>query len=140
MNVDNYLAKMGERKRDEQNELLKIQIDEYINFIRNFVDQNAIINKNFFVVVPYDIMTVPGTTSSLLGIFKKSAPAEEKQKSDKGNLEQLLHRVEQVTEGLNQIGLRAAPLGNEETTELFYNLYNPQLVEKRVLNIAKDNG
>ena len=47
VNVDNYLAKMDMRKKDEQNELLKIQIEEYANFIRSFVDQNAIISKNF---------------------------------------------------------------------------------------------
>ena len=137
VNVDNYLAKMEERKEEEQNELLKIQIEEYVSFIRNFVDQNAIINKNFFVVVPYDPITVVNPASGLMSIFKKSNSIEEKNNSDKENLDQLLRRVEQVTEGLNQIGLRAVKLENEETTELFYNLYNPQLVEKKVLNIAK---
>ena len=137
VNVDNYLAKMEERKEEEQNELLKIQIEEYVSFIRNFVDQNAIINKNFFVVVPYDPITVVNPASGLMSIFKKSNSVEEKNNSDKENLDQLLRRVEQVTEGLNQIGLRAVKLENEETTELFYNLYNPQLVEKKVLNIAK---
>jgi len=137
VNVDNYLAKMEERKGEEQNELLKIQIEEYVSFIRNFVDQNAIINKNFFVVVPYDPITVVNPASGLMSIFKKSNSVEEKKVSEKENLDQLLRRVEQVTEGLNQIGLRAVKLENEETTELFYNLYNPQLVEKKVLNIAK---
>ncbi len=137
VNVDGYLAKMGERKTEESNELLKIQIDEYINFIRSFVDQNAIISKTFFAVVPYDPAGLPTATKGFLGLFKKSAPTTEKNLTEKDNLEQLQHRVEQVTEGLNQIGLRAAPLGNEETTELFYNLYNPQLVDKKTLNIAK---
>ena len=56
---------------------------------------------------------------------------------EKENLEQLRHRTEQVIEGLSQTGIRAAILENEEATELFYNLYNPQLVEKRTLDIAK---
>jgi len=137
VNVDNYLAKMGERQVEEKNELLKIQIEEYVNFIRSFVDQNAIISKSFFVTVPYDPMTVPDATKGILGLFKKSAPAAEKALSEKENLEQLQHRVVQVMEGLNQIGLRAAPLPNEETIELFYNLYNPQLVEREAMGIAK---
>lgn len=137
VNVDNYLAKMGERQTEEKNELLKIQIEEYVNFIRSFVDQNAIISKSFFVTVPYDPMTVPDATKGIMGLFKKGAPAAEKVLSEKENLEQLQHRMVQVTEGLNQIGLRAAPLPNEETIELFYNLYNPQLVERETLGIAK---
>ncbi|MGC9611180.1 MAG: hypothetical protein ABSE68_03130 [Minisyncoccia bacterium] len=138
VNVDNYLAKMDERRKEEKNDLLKIQIEEYASFIRNFVDQNAIISKSFFVVVPYDPIIVPGGASGIFSLFKKSPVAEEKKQTENENLEQLKHRSDQVMDGLSQIGLRATPLGNEETTELFYNLYNPQLVEKKVLNIAKE--
>ncbi len=137
VNIDGYLAKMGERGKEESSELLKIQIEEYVNFIRNFVDQNAIISKTFFVTVPYDPVGLVPSSGGFLGLFKRNVPAAEKNQTEKENLEQLRHRVEQVMEGLNQIGLRAAPLENEEVTELFYNLYNPQLVEKKTLNIAK---
>jgi type IV secretory pathway VirB4 component len=97
VNVDNYLAKMGERQAEEKNELLKIQIEEYVNFIRSFVDQNAIISKSFFITVPYDPITVPDATKSILGLFKKGPPAAEKALSEKENLEQLQHRTVQVT-------------------------------------------
>lgn len=137
VNVDNYLTKMDERKKEESNELLKIQIEEYVNFIRSFVDQNAIISKSFFTVIPYDPVKIAGSTGGLFGMFKKNTPAARQEASDKENLEQLQHRVEQVIEGLAQVGLRAVPLPNDETTELFYNLYNPQLVEKKNLGIAK---
>jgi len=33
---------------------------------------------------------------------------------------------------LNQIGLKAAILNDEELIELFYNLYNPQLTERKI--------
>ncbi|MEK7651183.1 MAG: hypothetical protein AAB377_01490 [Patescibacteria group bacterium] len=137
VNVDNYLAKMDMRKKDEQNELLKIQIEEYANFIRSFVDQNAIISKNFFIVVPYDPIAAPAAAKGFLGLFGKKTSDNEKNVMEKENLEQLRHRTEQVIEGLSQTGIRAAILENEEATELFYNLYNPQLVEKRTLDIAK---
>jgi type IV secretory pathway VirB4 component len=137
VNVDNYLAKMEVRKKDEQSELLKIQIEEYINFIRGFVDQNSIISKDFFVVVPYDPVVVSAASGGLFGFLGKKASVEEKNATEKENLEQLRHRTEQVIEELSQVGLRTAILENEETTELFYNLYNPQLIEKKTLNIAK---
>lgn len=57
--------------------------------------------------------------------------------SDQKNLEQLNQRVDQIINGLIEIGLRAVPLDDEALIELFYNLYNPQLVEKKGLEILK---
>ena len=45
-------------------------------------------------------------------------------------LQQLNYRVEEVVAGLEQIGLRTNKMSDEELTELFYNLYNPQLIER----------
>jgi len=141
-NINLYLGKMEERKQDEKNELLKIQIEEYIKFIGAFVEQNAIITKNFFVVVPYEPITIIKNAKGILGIFnfsQKPKPAKiaEEETRVKEDLEQLDHRVQEVKNGLEEIGLRAVPLDDEELVELFYNLYNPQLVEKKGLEIAK---
>lgn len=141
VNVEDYLERMRARQVEEGNELLKIQIGEYIDFISTFVDQNAIISKTFFVVVPYDPpLSASQTTSGLLGMFKKKNEAATRADETtllQEHLKQLQQRVTQVVEGLLQIGLRAVPLRDDETIELFYNLYNPDLVEKKGLDIAK---
>jgi type IV secretory pathway VirB4 component len=140
VNVEKYLALMEGRKNEETNELLKIQVDEYINFIRNFVEQNAIITKTFFTVVPYDPVIIPGGGSKGLMSFFSGNKASAKAAAEatiQENLEQLRRRTEQVIAGLNQIGLRAVPLEDDDLTELFYNLYNPQLVEKKELKLNK---
>jgi len=141
-NINAYLERLAERKKEEPNELLKIQIEEYISFVRSFVEENAIITKSFFVVVPYDPIAIVSQTKGLLGLLglggkRATREAEEEKKREEENLEQLSHRVNQVINGLEQIGLRAAVLEDEELTELFYNLYNPQLVEKKGLAITK---
>lgn len=139
VNVDEYLNGITARGETEENELLKIQIDEYVGFIRSFVEQNAIISKNFFVVVPYESVAAKKEIAGIFSLFKKTPKENEQQSSaNKENLEQLTHRVDQVVSGLEQIGLRATALNDEELIELYYNLYNPQLVEKRGLEIAKE--
>lgn len=141
VNVDAYLERMRARMEEEPSQLLKIQIEEYIAFIRTFVEENAIISKTFFVVVPYEAPAIAEKGKGILGLFKKSTPASEeaeKEKSMEERLEQLGHRVNLVADGLEQIGLRAAPLEDAELVELFYNLYNPELVEKRDIAIAKE--
>lgn len=138
VNINAYLEKMRIRQEEEQNELLKIQIEEYINFIRDFVEQNAIITKTFFVVVPYEHIAIIGRAKGFLGLFGTTKEeTEKKTNSIAESLEQLSHRVNQVTDGLEQIGLRTAVLEDEELIELFYNLYNPQLVEKKGMEISK---
>lgn len=139
VNINAYLKRMGERKEKEENQLLKIQIEEYVEFIKSFVEQNAIISKTFFAIVPYESVSTGAVAEGIFGLFKSSGKNEkaEKEKNIQENLEQLEHRVDEVTSGLEQIGLRALPLNDEELTELFYNLYNPQLTDKTDLEIAK---
>ncbi|MCL5017085.1 MAG: hypothetical protein M1155_00245 [Patescibacteria group bacterium] len=137
INIDNYLRKVEERENQETNELLKNQIFEYREFIKSFVSQNAIMSKNFFVVVPLDPIRVSdtgaGLKSAVFGLFgKKKNEGDEKKQTEKEYLEQLDQRVGEVVDGLNQIGLRVVPLNDEELSELFYNLYNPSTIEKKV--------
>ncbi|MFH0806645.1 MAG: hypothetical protein V1885_02900 [Candidatus Brennerbacteria bacterium] len=136
VNVDAYLASMRTHMEKEPSELLKIQIGEYVEFIRTFVEENAIISKTFFTVVPYESIIPAGKAGGLLSLFRKAAPGSTlHEESSQETLSQLERRVNQVIDGLSQIGLRAAPLENDALVELFYNLYNPELVEgKRVVS------
>lgn len=140
-NITAYLERIKRREEEEKNELLKIQIQEYGNFIRSFVEENSIINKEFFVIIPYHpVSSVTQSGGGIMDIFfKKPASAAQKNKedADRESIEQLDRRVEQVISGLEQIGLRAAPLEDEELIELFYNLYNPQFLEKKGMEITK---
>ena len=135
INIKSYLDKIKQREEDEKNELLKIQIGEYINFIRSFVEENPIITKSFFVVIPYNpIATIEETKkglSKVVALFTGGNKKEgEKNESMSKKLQQLNYRVEEVVAGLEQIGLRTNKISDEELTELFYNLYNPQLIER----------
>lgn len=151
LNINGYLEKMGERREQETNPLLKTQLTDYIEFIRSFVESNAIMDKTFFAVVPYDpaglssikAMSAGGFGNLLSGLFggskKTAAPAATAQQQEElaEKIRQLSQRTGQVITGLNQIGLRAVPLDTEETAELFYNLYNPENVERKNLAILE---
>ncbi len=135
LNIDRYLRKLNDIQKTEPSELLKNQIGEYQEFIRSFVNENAIMAKNFFVVVPYDPIPISKAGMDLakkvFGLFRskttEEAPAA---KPREENISQLTLRVDQAINGLNQIGLRAVPLNNDELVELFFNLYNPTEIEK----------
>ena len=141
LNIKGYLAKLNDKKEEENNELIKEQISEYVQFVKSFVDANEIMSKTFFVIVPYDSMSLGSSTNKLFsgipffGGSKKSRNEEDKSTEEK--VIQLDQRTEQVISGLGTIGLRAVPLNDEELIELFFNLYNPKPVEQEELAIAK---
>lgn len=146
LNISAYLNKLTQRLEQETNELLKTQIADYMEFIRVFVENNAIMEKTFFAVVPYDpILPIANVQSGWFSFLKSSAPAASTAPGVttaadhklEVNLQQLSQRADQVIVGFNQIGLRTVPLNNEETVELFYNLYNPETVEKKDLTLSE---
>ncbi len=136
ININSYLEKIRERIDIEKKELLKVQIEEYAKFIESFVEENPIITKNFFVVVPYKpIKVVEKTKKGLGGIInsltgKNTKEETDKEESEAKKIQQLDYRVDEVRSGLEQVGLRVKILKDEELTELLYNLYNPQFIEK----------
>jgi len=133
----------------ETNPLLRSQIGEYREFIRSFVKQNAIMDKSFFIVVPYNSEQISSSGGGILGgLFgggNKKKETLEKVEADVTpqllrKIEQLNQRVEQVVSGLTQIGLRAVPLNDNELIDLFYNLYNPSSVEKKGVETGQESA
>ncbi len=134
MNIEDYLKGLAARLSEESNELLKIQLEEYFNFVKALVEKNAIMTKSFFVVVPFDPLgiSLPTQGMPLLGRNKKPASTA---KTDGGispaDFEQIQARSEQVILGLRQLGLRALVLEDPELLELYFNFYNPAAFEER---------
>ena len=146
INIEAYVENMGKVEAQETNPLLRTQISEYREFIKSFVKENAIMSKTFFVVVPFDPIVIPGSgeggiLSGILGKSKKPNPQAEAatEKTLLHHLDQLQQRTDQIVTGLSQIGLRAVSLNDDETVELFYNLYNPETVEKKNMDLIMDN-
>lgn len=143
INVERYLENLKTIEAGETNPLLKTQVGEYREFIKSFVAENAIMHKSFYVVVPYDVVELlNGSGGGPLGFLKKKNTQEaelkntDAQETRARNMGQLAQRVEQIVSGLQQLGLTAIPLGDQEATELLYNLYNPENAEKKGLEIG----
>lgn len=143
LNIESYLENLAFLAEEERNDLLKNQINEYREFIKSFVEANEIMAKTFFVVVSYESALLDakeGILSKIPLFGKKKQDDSSAGQSFEENMNQLNQRVDQVVAGLEQMGLRVVPLADEELIELFYNLYNPQTIEKRDLKIAKSGG
>ena len=136
LNIEPYLNLLHEQYKKEQNELIKIQINEYTDFIKSLVELSNIVSKTFFVVVPYSGESAIGKGAA--GIFSsifggRKTNAEKTEKAEKGFEEQknqILQRIDSVTLGLQRLGVRSVQLNTEELIELYYGLYNPTETNK----------
>jgi hypothetical protein len=60
-----YLNLLQERMDRQSSELMRIQLREYIAFIRNFIEGADIMTKTFYVVVPYTTVSINQVTSGI---------------------------------------------------------------------------
>jgi len=120
LDIRPYIALLEGRYRDELGDLMKIQIKEYIQFIKSFVESSDIMTKTFFVVVPFS----PTVLNSGLGISKKDGASKAKADNFEENRLQLEQRMGVVQQGLTRCGLRSVQLGTEEIVELYYKIFN----------------
>lgn len=139
LDIRPYIALLEVQEKNQTNNLMKIQVREYIEFIRSFAENTNIMTKHFFIVVPYSpaIFSSSPTQNlskigSRLGISKKEGSDLIKETGFDESRSQLEERLAVVEQGLTRSGIRVARLGTEEVIELFYKAFNPGETEKPI--------
>jgi len=127
LNITGYLDKLKELEAKQANELLRVQIKGYHDFIEELVATGTIMSKNFFVVIPFTLIEVKeGSRGKLLRAPKTPVLTEEKFQMAK---QQIWQRMEFVALGLRRCGLQVMPLTTPEIIELFWGLHHPKQAE-----------
>lgn len=140
LNIKPYLDALQARSTEVREDLLKIQIHEYIGFINKFAEETNIMTKHFFIVIPYLPSTAAvGQANRLLSFGSGgSGAALSTEDSFEASRIQLEQRTATVLQGLSRFGLRAQKLGTEEVVELFYKLFNPGEQDRGAPKIAQE--
>jgi type IV secretory pathway VirB4 component len=124
LNIDPYIAVLSGLEEKQYNDLMRIQLREYMEFIRTFTRDVDVMNKNFFIVVPYSpTLKISGGVGNLFS--PKTGGGALNDSTFEEHRTQLEQRASLVTEGLARIGVRTITLGSDELVELFYHTYNP---------------
>mgnify|MGYP001570863969 CR=1 FL=1 len=134
MDIRPYLALLNERMEAQSNELMRIQLREYIQFIRGFMDSTSIMTKLFYIIVPYTPSLGKDVANAVPFLNRKQGsegahPGGDTFEDDRVQLEQ---RMALAAGGLASSGLRAVPLGTEEIIELLYRSFNLSELESPI--------
>ncbi len=143
-----YIEKLDKIRSEHDNMLLALMMEDYINYISDISTQTNIMDKNFYIVIPFfaqvDVQKALTQSKNFFGgltsIFGKKehqvVTVNEKELED-AKIE-LRNRVQSVLGGLMQCSVQGVPLDTQELIELYYDFYNPDTATRQQLKSFND--
>lgn len=143
-----YVEKLDKIRSEHDNMLLALLMEDYIGFISDLASQTNIMDKRFYVVIPYLSEDVNATAAveasknflgNLMGTFsnKQQHVVINEQTLEKAK-DELRNRVQATLSGLMQCGVQGLPLDTQELIELYYDAYNPDTATRQQLKNFND--
>lgn len=135
LNISTYIEKLKEVKEQQENDLLKMQTAEYINYIQELIEMGEIMSKHFYIAVSYSPLS--DKAKGFFTRFKETISAAMVVKLKRIFFEkyraELFKRADNIIGSLATMGLKAIPLDTQSLIELFYKTYNPEIAEQEKL-------
>lgn len=140
LNIDAYLEKLKQAEKEQTNELLKIQIADYREYVKELVEMGDIMSKRFYVTVPYDPLSDKrkGFWSRFSEVLRPGAALRLGGEVFKRRRRDLFARIQHVQMLLSSMGLTSVILDTQSLIELYYNIYNPEIAEtEKMIDVDK---
>ena len=142
-----YITKLDKIRTEHDNMLLAVLMEDYIDFVGNLAQQTNLMDKRFYVVIPYfpttDVQKALTQSKNFLsGLKALFVPQEQRVTINEADLlkakDELRNRVQSVLSGLLQCGVQGLPLETRELIELYYDTYNPDTATRQQLRNFDD--
>lgn len=139
MDISFYLEKLKEVEKEQTNRYLKRRIASYRNYVEQLISKNEVLDKSFYIVIPYQETLLTSPESPL----KKLLPRRQRIVLNKNAVLkkakiQLEPKKEHLIKQLNKVGIKAEQLATQELIKLFYDIYNPDLARQQHLRGAEE--
>jgi len=142
LDIDKYIENVREKAAQHENPLLKQQTLEYAEYVQKLIEYADIMEKNFYVIVPYD--PYRAQKLNIFARFMQSISAQDSIDNIKRRHHEfqdlnkhLMERVNLVKTGLEGCNLRAVQLTTPQLVELFYKIYNPETARNEKIEDLK---
>ena len=130
IDISNYVEYLKAQNKSSMSEGLQEMLQIYTQFIQNLIVQNNVLDKNFFIVIPYNpAAPMPGAS-----LFDARKTKEEQDSQMAMKREELIEKAkiflypkrDHIIKQLARMSLTGHQLTNQELITEFYTTYNPE--------------
>lgn len=137
MDVSQYLFRLREARASQTNPALADMIAKYEGFIRDLITQNQVLDKRFYLIIPY--LDASLSSISPIGGKKRNPLLVDKwQVLEKAKV-QLAPKRDHLSQQMARIGIKAWQLNSAQLVELFYEIYNPTVAREQKVALASSD-
>jgi hypothetical protein len=122
--VSAYLKTLEDGEKKQKNPKLAASMHSYRLFVAATVREKNVLDKKFFVVLPFSYLELGTSANVLLGGSRKHGLPFPKLYIFERGLTILTPKKDHIVRLLGRIGLRAKQLTTDQLTQLFYEIYN----------------
>jgi hypothetical protein len=122
--IGSYLQLLAEQEEKQTNPKLKQSISDYRTFVAATVKEKDVLDKKFYIVVPFSALELGASTKVLFGSKKRGLPFAKDYIYERA-LMVLTPKRDHIIRLLSRVGLRATQLSSEQLIKLFFSIYNP---------------
>lgn len=142
LDIEGYINRLKEAQKHQTNELLRLQVSGYLDFINELVEIGEIMTKKFFLIVPYNPLGAKtgGFWERFTDLFRTGQEIKIKKEKFLQYRQELDLRVANIQGALNSMGLESVILDTQSLIELYYNIYNPKTSQNQRLHDVSQTG
>jgi len=134
LDLERYLIKLEATIKDMTNDLLRIQTEDYIGFVRRLISVANIMSKRFYVIVKYASVEKQAGLGGITSFIhrKPTGPLMDQDQFERYRAE-VVNRATAIGNSLAHIGMRVSMLTTQQLIEVFYSTYNPDIATEERL-------
>ncbi len=130
VDISNYVEYLVNQENSTMTEGLKKQLHIYTKFIQNLIVQNDVLDKNFFIVIPFN----PAGELPGMSLLRSKKTKEQIEENKQLKQEQLIEKAkiflapkrDHILKQLVGMGIMGHQLSNKELMSELYTIYNPE--------------
>ncbi|HET7713349.1 MAG TPA: hypothetical protein VFK94_02895, partial [Patescibacteria group bacterium] len=134
MDISSYLERLDQAREAQTNTRLQQQIVRYSEFVKDLIAKNNVLDKRFYIVVPFAELKIGSVNPSQVLFGKKRVNFDKWSVLEKAKTA-LAPKEDQIIRQISRLGIKAKVLSTQELVELFYDIYNPNTSSEQKVSI-----
>lgn len=131
MDISSYIEFIANQESKQPDQVIKERIRHYREFILSTIKDNKVLEKKFYLVIPFSVLEL-GLKEAFSATGKKKKLPFAKDYILSRAKTSLFPKRDHLLRQLGRVGLKGRQLNTQEMVELFYNIYNPTFTGEKL--------